>query len=122
VAGNCVSGAPELGGHDPSGGLTVTALNGVDDGAMLLGALDARTSVSVARSPTSGRTTPSSNRVLASVTFTADRPDVLSRSVIPWPALSVVGTVTNAPPCDPSRISMSPLDSKTLSLDPSAEF
>jgi hypothetical protein len=41
VACNRVSGAPEMGGHDPSGGLTVTALNGVDDGAMLFGTLDA---------------------------------------------------------------------------------
>jgi hypothetical protein len=59
--------------------------------------------------------TPSSNRIRASVTFTADSPDVLSRSVIPWPALSAVGAVTNAPPRAPSRISTSPLDSSTRS-------
>jgi hypothetical protein len=41
AAGNRVSGAPEMGGHDPSGGLTVTALDGVDNGAMLFGTLDA---------------------------------------------------------------------------------
>ena len=33
--------------------------------------------------------------------------------MIPWPALPAVGAVTKAPPCEPSRISTRPVDSRT---------
>lgn len=39
VAGDRVGGTQEMSGHDPLGGLTVTAFDGVDDGAMLHRAL-----------------------------------------------------------------------------------
>ena len=68
----------------------------------------------MARSHTSG-TMPVSRIIRTSVTSAALITDSVSRSARPSPTRSLDGTVTNAPPRAPTRISTSPLDSSIRS-------